>query len=220
MSRRDHLTLDQDVKLFFAVGNIVFDAFISCWETKRYYDSSRPWTLVRYYYKGQDIVGYLGPCKGFGKIPAAEWHPYSPTSFVTPPFPGYTSGHATASGAASKILELFTGSDRFEAVGVRSCGALTETDCTVAEMQARDGVPAADAPHGREVRLKLPTFSGTAEMAAWSRMLGGYHIATDNNVGLRVGREIAVYSWPKYQAYFNGTAPVSSALGGVAKASP
>jgi hypothetical protein len=25
---------------------------------------------------------------------------------------------------------------------------------------------------------------------------------------LRVGREIAVWSWPKYQAYFDGTAQV------------
>ncbi len=125
VSRRDRLTLDQDVKIFFAVGNIVFDAFISCWETKRYYDSARPWTLVRHYYKGQNVVGYAGPCKGFATIPAEQWHPYSPAAFVTPPFPGYTSGHATASGAAAKILELFTGSDRFEAVGIRACGELT-----------------------------------------------------------------------------------------------
>jgi len=208
VSRRDRQTLDQDVKLFFSIGNIVFDAFISCWETKRYYDSSRPWTLVRHYYKGQNVVGYLGPCKGFGTIPAEEWHPYSPSTFVTPPFPGYTSGHATASGAAGKMLELFTGSDRFEVVGIRECGELTETGCTVAEMQARDGVLAKDAPRERIVRLQLPTFSATAEMAALSRMLGGYHIAADNNVGLEVGRKIAAYSWPKYRAYFDGTAKV------------
>ena len=221
VSRRDRYGIDQDVKLFFAVTNVVFDAFISCWETKRYYDSSRPWTLVRHYYKGQNVVGYLGPCKGFGTIPAEKWHPYSPASFVTPPFPGYTSGHATASAAAATILELFTGSDRFEAVGVRSCGELTETDCTVAEMMARDGVPAKDAPHDRTVRLKLPTFSATAAMAARSRMLGGYHIATDNNVGLEVGEKVARYSWPIYQSYFDGTATVRDpATTGLAKASP
>lgn len=39
-------------------------------------------------------------------------------------------------------------------------------------------------------------------------MLGGYHIATDNNVGLAVGRKIAEYSWPRYRAYFEGTAKV------------
>ncbi len=37
-------------------------------------------------------------------------------------------------------------------------------------------------------------------------MLGGYHISTDNNVGLEIGRKLADYSWPKYEAYWNGTA--------------
>lgn len=205
VSRRDRYGLDEDVKLFFAVGNVVFDAFIACWEAKRYYDSSRPWTLIRHLYKGRTITGYLGPCKGFGEIPAEKWHPYSPSTFVTPPFPGYPSGHATASGASAKILELFTGSDRYEAVAIRTAGELTETGCSVPQMQARGGVPAI-AKDDRIVRLKLPTFSAAAEMAAVSRAMGGYHIATDNHVGLEMGRKIAVHSWPKYQAYFEGTA--------------
>ena len=208
VSRRDHHTLDQDVKLFFAVANIVFDAFISCWETKRYYDSSRPWTLVRWIYKGRKVRGYLGPCKGFGMLPAEEWHPYSPSTFVTPPFPGYTSGHATASGASARILELFTGSDRYECVAVRRAGELTELGCSVPEMQAFDGKPDTTLKDDREVRLSLPTFSATAEMAALSRAMGGYHIPTDNIVGLEVGRKIATWSWPRYQAYFDGTAKV------------
>ena len=45
-------------------------------------------------------------------------------------------------------------------------------------------------------------------MAALSRAMGGYHIPLDNDVGLKVGREIAGWSWPKYQEYFNGTARV------------
>jgi len=208
VSRRDKHTLDQDVKLFFAIGNIVFDAFISSWETKRYYDTSRPWSLVRHYYKGQKLVGYLGSCKGVGTMPAEQWHPYSPDSFVTPPFPGYTSGHAMASGAASRMLALVTGSDRLETLVIRKAGELTEPHCSVSQMQAREGAPANTLRDDREVRLKLPTFSSAAELAARSRMLGGYHIATDNNVGLKVGRQIAEYSWPKYKAYFDGTAAV------------
>jgi hypothetical protein len=43
-------------------------------------------------------------------------------------------------------------------------------------------------------------------MAAMSRLLGGYHIRTDNDEGLILGRRIANYSWPKYRAYFDGTA--------------
>ena len=208
VSRRDNHSIDQDVKLFFAVANIVFDAFISCWETKRFYDSSRPWTLVRWLYKGQKVRGYLGPCEGFGMVPAEEWHPYSPSTFVTPPFPGYTSGHATASGAAAKILELFTGADKYECVAIRKAGELTELGCSVPQMQAVDGKPDVRLKDDREVRLPLPTFSATAEMAALSRAMGGYHIPTDNIVGLEVGRKLATWSWPRYREYFEGTAKI------------
>jgi hypothetical protein len=140
-------------------------------------------------------------------IPAEEWRPYSPSTFVTPPFPGYTSGHATASGAASKMLELFTGSDRFDCVALRKAGELTELGCSVGQMQALEGKP-ADLKDDRQVRLKLSTFTAAAEMAALSRALGGYHIPTDNTVGLEVGRRIAAWSWPRYQAYFDGSAKV------------
>jgi hypothetical protein len=188
VSRRDHHTLEQDVKLYFSVANVVFDAFIACWETKRFYDSSRPWTLIHHYHRGEKVVGWAGVGGGVKEMPAEEWHPYSPQTFITPPFPGYTSGHATASGAAAKIIELFTGSDVYGFAEKRAHCELTETVA------------------GDMVTLDLPTWSGTAEMAALSRALGGYHIPTDNNVGLKVGREIASWSWPKYQDYFEGRA--------------
>jgi hypothetical protein len=208
VSRRDSHELDRDVKLFFSIANIVFDAFIACWEAKRFYDSSRPWTLIRHLYRGRKIVGYFGPCKGFALIPAEQWHPYSPSTFVTPPFPGYPSGHSTASGAAAKMLELFTGSDRYEAVARRRAGELTEANCGVPQMQAREGKPALHLHDSPEVNLLLPTFSATAEMAGVSRIMGGYHIQTDNVAGLALGRTIATYSWPKYRAYFEGTAKI------------
>ena len=64
VSRRDKHDLDQDVKLYFVIANVAFDAFISCWETKRVYDSSRPWTLIRHYYKGEKVTGWAGPDGG------------------------------------------------------------------------------------------------------------------------------------------------------------
>lgn len=206
VSRRDRHDLDQDMKMFFSVANVVFDAFMSCWEAKRFYDTGRPYWWVRHYYKGHEVDGWLGPGKGSGKVKAESWYPYSPYLFVTPPFPGYPSGHATASGAASRILELFTGSDHYGAVAFQEAGYMTEPGFSVAQMQARDGKP-ADAPDSKVVRLLLPTFTATAEMAAVSRLWGGYHIRTDNDEGLVMGRKVAMYSWPKYKAYFDGTAP-------------
>ena len=55
VSLRDKYDVDKDVKMFFAVGVTAFDAFIAAWEAKRFYDTSRPWTLIRYYYKDQMV---------------------------------------------------------------------------------------------------------------------------------------------------------------------
>ncbi|MDQ3231913.1 MAG: vanadium-dependent haloperoxidase [Pseudobdellovibrionaceae bacterium] len=209
VSRRDKNDLDKDVKMFFAVANVVHDTFVSSWDTKRFYDTSRPYHWVRQQYAKKQLVAWKGPGQGFGKIPGEKWHPYSPDGFVTPPFPGYVSGHATASAGAARILEFITGSEKFGAVAIRQAGELTEENFTTAQMQARDGKPAKDAPASKEVRLALPTFMATAEMAAISRMWGGYHIRTDNEEGLIMGKKIAEYTWPKYQAYFEGKALVA-----------
>jgi hypothetical protein len=108
---------------------------------------------------------------------------------------------------------LFTGSDEFGVFARHEAGIYTEAQCPAAQMQARDGTPMAEAPASREIRLELATFSATAEMAGISRVMGGYHIQADNVEGLALGRRVAEYSWPKYQAYFDGTAEPSPAPG-------
>ncbi len=205
VSRRDKYGLDEDVKLFFAVGTVAMDAFIACWEAKRYYDSSRPWTLVRVLYAGKTVKGWAGPGQGVKDIPAEKWHPYSPATFVTPPFPGYPSGHSTVSGACSRMLELVTGGDAFGTTELRVAGSLTEPGFACELMQAFQGKPLKDGLLTCDVALKLPTFSATAEMAGISRIMGGYHIQADNVEGLKMGRRVADYNWPLTKAYFDGT---------------
>ena len=79
------------------------------------------------------------------EIIGSQWHPYSPENFITPPVPGYPSGHSTVSSAAATILKNFTGSDVFGFVAKRVPGALT-------------GEPIVDTC----VYLELPTFTATA----------------------------------------------------------
>ena len=122
---------------------------------------------------------------------------------MTPPFPGYVSGHSTVSGAASKVLELFTGSDRFEDEDVRRAGALTEKGASHAAMMSVDGKKASADEKACDIVLGLPTFSATAELAGWSRVLGGYHIQTDNLEGLKLGRSVAGVTWARAQKLFD-----------------
>lgn len=173
VSRRDANGLDADVKLFFATGMAAMDAFIAAWETKRFYDTARPWTLIHHYYADADVDSWGGPGKGTIRQRGAAWRPYSPDTFLTPPFPGYVSGHSTVSAACAEALRIMTGSDVFGAELVRHPGELTEQDFI-----------------GPDVRLFLPTFTAAAEMAGISRVYGGYHTQSDNIEGLKMGRRV------------------------------
>ena len=209
VSIRDHNGFDQDVKLFFAVGVTAMDAFIASWDAKFYYDSSRPWTLVRHYYTGEMLEAWGGPGKGTIKVAGDDWHPYSPATFITPPFPGYVSGHSTISGACAEMLRLYTGSDRFGVVESRVAGALTEADFSCDEIQAVDGkrvLTSVGKPLSCDVKIPIPTFTEAAEIAGISRVLGGYHIQADNIAGLELGRDVADYLYPQVLSYIDGTA--------------
>ncbi len=187
VSLRDKHTLDEDVKMYFAVEAAAMDGFIACWDTKMQYDYARPYSLVHYYYKDKKIKGWGGPGKGMIEMLGQEWRPYSPETFLCPPFPSYVSGHSSISGACAEILRLFTGSDTFGIAIKRIPGEMTEPDHT-----------------GAEVTLRFPTFTATAEMAGISRVLGGYHIQCENIEGLRLGRNVAAAVWKKYLYHING----------------
>lgn len=209
VSRRDKNNLERDVKMYFSVANTALDTFIAAWDAKRYYDSSRPWTLVRHYFAGQTLQGWAGPGKGVMDLPAEKWHPYSPSNFVTPPFPGYVSGHSCVSGGCAKMLKMFTGSDKCGLYEPRKAGEITEEGFSCKKMQQLDGRPLVelmgDVHATCDVTLQLPTFTEVSELAGISRVLGGYHIQSDNIAGLKLGRDVAGYLWPKFQKYFDGT---------------
>lgn len=184
VSERDHHTLDEDVKMYFAVEAAAMDGFIACWDTKMHYDFARPYSLVHYYFNNKKIKGWAGPGKGMTEMNGQEWRPYSPETFLCPPFPSYVSGHSTISGACAEILKLFTGNDHFGIEVKRVPGLLTEPEHT-----------------GQEVTLKFPTFTETANMAGISRVLGGYHIQCENVEGLKLGRNVAAAVWKKFLYY-------------------
>ncbi|MEI9942982.1 MAG: phosphatase PAP2 family protein [Chitinophagaceae bacterium] len=103
-----------------------------------------------------------------------------------PRLSAYVSGHSTVSGACAEVLRLYTGSDSFNVEVKRVPGELTEPDHL-----------------GDTVTLKFPTFTETANMAGMSRVLGGYHVQSDNIEGLKLGRNVARIVWKKYLDYIN-----------------
>lgn len=189
VSVRDAYTLDQDVQLYFLVTTTAMDCFIACWDTKYHYDNSRPYQQVHHLLGKEDIIGWAGPHKGMVNMKGAEWRPYSPDDFLCPPFPAYPSGHSTVSGGCAEALRLYTGNDHYGMQVRLLPGWLTEPGITT-----------------DSVTLSFPTFTSTADQAGFSRVLGGYHIMSDNVEGLSMGRKVAAVVYARCMAHIKGTA--------------
>jgi hypothetical protein len=194
VSRRDHhgagrRGVEADVKLFFALTNAVFDAGICCWDNKRFFDSVRPITAIRYLFRGQQVRGWGGPYRGTRSMDGAEWLPYQASTFPTPPFPEYSSGHSTFSAAGAEILRLFTGSDRFgDSVTFPAGSSRFESGA----------VPAT------AVTLRWATFSEAANQAGLSRRYGGIHFEQGDLDGRATGRHVAQLAWARALRYISG----------------
>ena len=119
----------------------LFDAFISCWDEKYRSNYVRPETIIN---------KYLSP----------EWRPY----IQTPPFPSYTSGHATVSAAVAEILTNQFGDQ------------LSFTDTSQLEFGIKSRA--------------IHSFREAAAEAALSRLYGGIHYRFDNVNGASAGRKV------------------------------
>ena len=99
VSARDDNSLDEDAKLFFALGNAVFDAGVATWEAKTFYDYTRPVRAVRELGElgligefNEDLGGYAieawaGPGEGTQTILATDFLTYqTPGGHPSPPF--------------------------------------------------------------------------------------------------------------------------------------
>jgi hypothetical protein len=189
VSNRDHHTIGDDAKMFFALGNAVMDAGIAAWDSKRFFDSIRPISAVHYYKAGQMVQAWGGPGKGVVWMRAEDWQPYQPSNVVTPPFPEYFSGHSSFSGAAAEVLRRYTGSDGFGAsVTIPAFSSRVEPGL----------VPATD------VTLSWSTFSQAADEAGMSRRYGGIHFVPGDLLGRAIGRMVGAQVYTKAQRYWTG----------------
>jgi len=145
IARTDRLSLSDAAEAFARVGIAVHDAFIQCWFTKYATNLERPVTYIR---------------EAFD----ASWLPY----ITTPPFPTYTSGHSTQSGAAASVLTAMFGIKAF-----------TDT------LHADHHLTPPQEPRS------FSSFDEAAAEAAVSRLYGGIHYSFDNNDGLGCGKCIA-----------------------------
>ena len=190
VARRDHHTIDDDARMFFALTNALLDASIAVWDCKRTFDYVRPITAIRFLFAGQQIRAWGGQFKGTQTIPGEQWQAYQTSAVPTPAFPEFSSGHSAFSAAGAEILRSFTGSDVFgNSVTIKAGSSGVEPGA----------VPASD------VTLSWPTFSAAADQAGMSRRYGGIHFREGDLQSRAMGRLIGAQAWSKAQAYFAGS---------------
>jgi hypothetical protein len=146
-------TVEENARLFALLNLAEADAAIVSWDCKYRFEFWRPITAIR--------NGDLDPPVETEKD--ANWTPL----LVTPPFPEYTSGHSTFSGAAATVLAAFFGGD--------DMAFSTESE---------------DLPG---VVRSFASFSAAAQEAGISRIYGGIHFLSANEAGLSSGGALGAY---------------------------
>jgi len=132
---------------------------------------------------------------GVGWILAEEWWPYQRPTFVTPPFPGYTSGHSAYSRAAAEVLTLLTGSPYFP-------GGLGEFRCPRNQFLVFEDGPSVD------VILQWASYYDAADQSALSRIWGGIHPGFDDLPSRRIGAVVGPDAFNFAVRLFSGAAGV------------
>ena len=117
------------------------------------------------------------------------WIPYQLSTFPTPPFPEYISGHSTFSAAGATVLRLFTGSDMFrDSVTFPPGSSKIEPGLTPSS----------------PVTLQWPTFSAAANQAGISRRYGGIHFKAGDLTGRAVGQIVGYEVYNKARRLWMG----------------
>jgi PAP2 superfamily len=139
--KKEKSKLDKVAETYVKVALAVNDAFIACWRCKYRYNLMRPMTYIR-----QTID------------PA--WSPL----ITTPPFPEYSSGHSSGSGAASETLTTLFG-DNYAFID--------------------------NTWEGKYPNRTFKSFYEYANEATTSRLYGGIHYRQANEEGQKNGKAIA-----------------------------
>jgi hypothetical protein len=140
---------------------------------------------------GQPVAPTL-QYSGVKWIHADAWVPYQRSTFVTPGFPGYISGHSTFSRSAAEVLTAITGSPFFP-------GGIFTYDSPANTSLGFEKGPS------QSVQLQWATYYDAADQAGRSRIWGGIHPPVDDFAGRRTGSACGKEVWQLAQKYLDGS---------------
>ena len=179
----------------FEVGRVV-------WGQKLGYTQSRPIQEIRRTYRGQTIRGYDGQ-----DISGERWLPYQEPTFVTPPFPDFTSGHSAFSKIFADVMEQWFG----DAIDTSKTASLSDLNLVTADLSAPQQNPFGTIvfPTGSSLvqpgvvpaqptTLSFTSWSELAYSAGISRQYGGIHAISAHTGSLAIVAGL----YPRIESYW------------------
>jgi hypothetical protein len=180
ISQRDHHTLDDDVKMFFALSNAMLDASIAA-----------PSPPFHFCFAARPSAPGVVPAKAQSRWTAPSGFPIRRQRFPRrrPPNTFLATAHTAPppqrfwnSGQEATVLETLS---------------LFQQEPSKIEPAITPAEP---------VTLHWETFTDAADEAGTSRLYAGIHFHASDLAGRRLGRAVAAEAWTKAQSYFAGTA--------------
>ena len=177
------------------------DAAVASVTTKLRYSSARPLSVIQCAWGALEVPAWRGPYMGVSTGSLAGWRPY----LLTPPHPGYVSGHATVSSAGMAVMRKFFGEDLVRGA---NCAILKE-GMSMVEPRIEKGSfgyieGITDVPNqgvwtkgyspAKDTKLCWNSFSHFRTMLAESREFGGIHIPADNWMGVQLGERVGYFA--------------------------
>jgi hypothetical protein len=176
-------TRQQDVRMFFGIGQALLSAGVSAWGLKTETDYARPLTAIRELSRlgllrdedpntaGVQMFAYNRQTQETDLISGIDWETYqTPGNFYSPPFAEFTSGHSTFSASAGRLIELITGRSDF--------GASVTTTSLIEKSK---NIP---------ITLSWDTWKNAWDESGDSRIFGGIHFDDGNKQGVLNGERI------------------------------
>lgn len=127
---------------------------------------------------------------GVGWVLAENWETYQRSTFVTPPFGGYISGHSTYSRAAAEAITLITGDEYFP-------GGMGEF-----KIAANSGFLGLEQGPSTDVSLQWATYTDASDQTSLSRIWGGIHPPFDDIPGRKIGGIVGKNAFHYAKTYF------------------
>lgn len=189
---------EQDKARLFALASVAMaDAAIAAWDAKFKYDFWRPVTAIH-------EAGAGGPDDADGNpdtITDPTWRPLGapgndPDSMdddFTPPFPAWTSGHATMGGAVFKAIELFFETNSFEEADARYGDDETTAIYILTSEEAGSGTERPFESFTQVGILDIGTENSPEGENGMSRVYLGIHWIFDQRDGITLGNDIAAF---------------------------